>query len=141
MWADAFGILVQIPVNVVEPFESLLQQVASLLKLSLESIALLIVLFAMIVTLRKLLRRSRWSRFETTEAAIRLELGLFLGLSLEFLLAADIVGTAVSPNWDALGKLAAIAVIRTFLNYFLQKEVHELEAQAEQRNQAEIPPR
>ncbi len=59
--------------------------------------------------------------------SVRLELARSLALSLEFLLAADIAGTAVSPDWDAVGKLAVIAFIRTFLNYFLENEVEELE--------------
>ncbi|NEP80808.1 MAG: DUF1622 domain-containing protein [Okeania sp. SIO3B3] len=45
----------------------------------------------------------------------------------QFLLAADIVGTAISPSWSDIGRLAAIAGIRTFLNFFLEKEVKELE--------------
>ncbi len=59
--------------------------------------------------------------------SLRLDLARSLALSLEFLLAADIVGTAVSPDWDAVGKLGAIAFIRTFLNYFLEKDVEELQ--------------
>ncbi len=43
---------------------------------------------------------------------------MFLTLSLEFLLAADIAATAISPSWEAVGKLAAISGIRTFLNFF-----------------------
>lgn len=39
------------------------------------------------------------------------------------LLAADILLTAVAPTWDEIAKLAAIATIRTALNYFLQKEI------------------
>ncbi len=46
-----------------------------------------------------------------------------LGLALEFLLAADILSTAVAPTWDAIGKLAAVATIRTLLNYFLGQEL------------------
>jgi uncharacterized membrane protein len=46
-----------------------------------------------------------------------------LSLALEFQLAADIVGTAISPDWDQIGKLAAVAAIRTFLNHFLQREL------------------
>jgi uncharacterized membrane protein len=42
---------------------------------------------------------------------------------------SDIVGTAVTPSWESIGLLAAIAGIRTFLNYFLHKEVRELEAE------------
>ena len=47
----------------------------------------------------------------------------YLALALEFQLAADILSTAVAPSWDRIGKLAAIAVIRTVLNYFLTREM------------------
>jgi uncharacterized membrane protein len=66
--------------------------------------------------------------------AIRLTLGRSLALALEFLLGADILRTAVAPGWQEIGQLAAIAVIRTFLNYFLQ---HELDSAAAR---AEVPP-
>lgn len=46
-------------------------------------------------------------------------------LALEFQLGSDILSTAVAPSWDQIGKLAAIAVIRTVLNYFLTKEMGE----------------
>jgi len=55
--------------------------------------------------------------------AIRLNLGRSLALALEFLLGADILRTAVAPSWREIGQLAAIVVIRTFLNYFLQREL------------------
>jgi uncharacterized membrane protein len=42
---------------------------------------------------------------------------------LEFELAADILRTAVAPTWNEIGQLAAIIVLRTALNYFLQKEI------------------
>ena len=56
---------------------------------------------------------------------IRLGLGMFLALGLEFLLAADILRTAVSPTFTEIGQLAAIAAIRTGLNYFLGREFIE----------------
>jgi uncharacterized membrane protein len=59
---------------------------------------------------------------------IRLELGKTLALALEFLLAADILRTAVAPNWDDIGKLAAIAALRTILNYFLERELKHASA-------------
>jgi uncharacterized membrane protein len=55
----------------------------------------------------------------------RLTLARYLALALELQLGADILSTAVSPSWDQIGKLAAIAVIRTALNYFLLRELHE----------------
>ncbi len=54
---------------------------------------------------------------------VRLSLGRFLALGLEFQLGADILGTAVSPSWSEIGKLGAIAGIRTVLNYFLAQDL------------------
>jgi uncharacterized membrane protein len=58
---------------------------------------------------------------------IRLVLGRFLALAIEFQLAADILRTAVSPTFDDLGQLGAIAAIRTVLNYFLTQEIERAE--------------
>ncbi|MEH1831849.1 MAG: DUF1622 domain-containing protein [Nostoc sp.] len=104
--------------------EGLLQEFAMFLKVFLEGIAVLTVAIALILTLRKIFRL--WRRDRVLQETIRLELGVVLALALEFLLAADIVGTAISPSWDAVAKLAAITGIRTFLNFFLQREVREL---------------
>ena len=54
---------------------------------------------------------------------VRLSLGRWLALGLEFALAADILRTAVAPTWGDIGQLAAIAVIRTFLNFFLERDL------------------
>ncbi|UGA36015.1 DUF1622 domain-containing protein [Chromobacterium haemolyticum] len=59
---------------------------------------------------------------------VRLSFARFLALALELQLAADILSTAVAPSWDQIGKLGAIAVLRTALNYFLGKEIRETEA-------------
>jgi uncharacterized membrane protein len=56
---------------------------------------------------------------------VRLTLARFLAIALEFQLGADILSTAVAPSWEAIGKLAAIAVIRTALNYFLSRDMQE----------------
>jgi uncharacterized membrane protein len=63
---------------------------------------------------------------------VRLRLGRWLAVALEFLLAADIVRTAVAPTWNDIGKLAAIATLRTLLNYFLQKEIDRAVVRHEQ---------
>ncbi|WP_226342469.1 DUF1622 domain-containing protein [Deinococcus sp. AJ005] len=54
---------------------------------------------------------------------LRLQLGRWLAIALEFLLAADILLTAIAPTWEDIGKLGAIALIRTALNYFLEREI------------------
>ena len=56
---------------------------------------------------------------------IRLLLARYLALALEFQLGADILSTAISPSWDQIGKLGAIAIIRTALNFFLSREMEE----------------
>ena len=56
---------------------------------------------------------------------IRLTLARFLALALEFQLGADILSTAIAPTWDQIGKLGAIAIIRTALNYFLMREMRD----------------
>lgn len=58
---------------------------------------------------------------------IRLALGRSLALALEFELGADILKTAVAPTWNDIGLLAAIAVLRTGLNYFLEQELRNAE--------------
>ena len=65
---------------------------------------------------------------------VRLTLGRFLALGLEFQLASDVLRTAVAPSFRELGQLAAVAAIRTALNYFLAKEITEERRQlAEER--------
>ena len=60
---------------------------------------------------------------ERTFGIVRLTLARYLSLALEFQLAADILSTAIAPTWDQIGKLGAIAVIRTGLNFFLAREM------------------
>ena len=70
-------------------------------------------------------------------SSVRLTLARFLVLGLEFQLAADVLRTAISPAFAEIGKLAAIAAIRTLLNYFLNREIaqeqREIEAQKQPR--------
>lgn len=55
-----------------------------------------------------------------------LRLGRWLIAGLTFQLAADVLETAVTTSWDEVGRLAAIAAIRTFLNYFLERDIGEV---------------
>ena len=55
-----------------------------------------------------------------------LALGRWLVAGLTFQLAADIVETTIAPSWDDIGKLAAIAALRTMLNFFLDRDMEGL---------------
>ena len=59
-------------------------------------------------------------------AGLRLRLGRSLVLGLEFQVAADILKTAISPTWNDILLLAALIVLRTVLNFFLDLELAAL---------------
>jgi uncharacterized membrane protein len=65
--------------------------------------------------------------------------GMWLLLGLEFELAADIIDSVISPTWQDVGMLGAIAVIRTFLNYFLEKDLEESDQRTVQEMKAGLP--
>lgn len=110
----------------MEYLEHSLSFLAGGLKLVLEGISLLCILLGLITTVQFLFSQDRRSRRSVSSLAnIRLNFGRWLSIALEFQLGADIVNTTVAPTFEALGKLGLIAVIRTFLNYFLSKELAE----------------
>lgn len=63
---------------------------------------------------------------ETRINTIRLDLGRILVLGLEFIIAADLIGTTTTPDYYALGMLAIIVIIRTFLSFSLNRELISL---------------
>ena len=77
--------------------------------------------------LLNVVRGSRGGGEAIPKDEIRLSLGRSLALALEFSLGADILKTAVAPTWNEIGQLAAIAVLRTGLNYFLERELQQAE--------------
>ena len=115
--------------NFLDIAETELHHIATVAQLIIEGVAICIIVFSIFKTIAKFVRSYQRKNSEVFYHEIRLDLGLSLALALEFLLAADIVATSVTPSWDAIGLLAAIAGIRTFLNHFLQQEVKELEAE------------
>jgi uncharacterized membrane protein len=64
---------------------------------------------------------------EARKVELRLQMGRWLSLALEFEIAADILRTAVAPTWDEIAKLGAIVVLRTLLNYFLERDIKAIE--------------
>jgi len=90
---------------------------------AVEILAAVIIGIAVIKTLYKYFSFLRLGSPKITKEEIRVQFGSSVAVSLELLLGADVLATAVAPSWDDIGKLAAIAVIRTLLNYFLEKEL------------------
>ena len=108
--------------------ESLLHEVARYVALAIQAIAIVIVAFGSARAVAAVVRLA----FEkhVTDAAARvvwLRYARVLVAGLTFQLAADVVATTVAPTWEDVGRLAAVAGIRTFLSYFLDHELASTE--------------
>ena len=109
----------------METAEIVLEEFVRILALALEFTAALCIAVGFVKTFILLLKR-RKADYSPLYNRLRLLFGGWLALALEFQLASDIVKTTVAPTYENLIQLGAVAVIRTFLNYFLSKELHEL---------------
>lgn len=108
--------------------EELFKEVASYIALGVEVVAALVIAYGAVEAIVCLLvRRTRPDGLHpfSDKKAVWQRFGVWLLLGLEFELAADIVRSAIAPTWEQIGQLAAIAAIRTFLNYFLEQDVEK----------------
>jgi len=97
--------------------------------LIIDGMALAIIVFGAVeafVRVIGIIVRPKATNFDKRNVWLVLARWLVAGLT--FQLAADIVETAIAPSWDEIGRLAAIAVIRTFLNFFLDRDVEDIRA-------------
>jgi uncharacterized membrane protein len=119
--------------------EEIFDVLASNVALAVEAVAVAIIAFgaieALVRTLAPLVGRSAAAGWRKR---VWVGFGSWLLLGLQFALAADIVRSAISPDWADIGQLAAIAAIRTFLNYFLERDLQELEGESPQPVEAEV---
>ena len=103
----------------MEQVAELVEVTAAGAKLAFEIASIMTVMIGGVAIFYNLVVSRSLSRWLNT---MRQQFARYLLVALELQLAADIIGTAIAPSWEQLGKLAAIAVIRTFLNYFLVEE-------------------
>lgn len=108
----------------IKAAENALQNGVQWLRLGVEAIGAAIVVLGICVALFAFVR-GIITRKGGDFTVIRLILARYLTLALEFQLGADLLSTAVAPTWDAIGRLAAVAAIRTALNFFLSREMRE----------------
>ncbi len=102
----------------------LLDKIVSIIGLGISFTGIGIILSASIKGLVDFLRMLWGEKVGISD--IRLELGYGIILGLEFFVAADIIESVFKPTYYDIGLLACIVVIRTFLSYFLTKELEEL---------------
>ena len=105
--------------------EDLLRDWVDLLVRLVEAAGAVIIFVGAVLAAAAFVRAAVVSRSTSEFVRVRLRLGRYLALGLEFQLASDILSTAVAPTFEEIGKLAAIAAIRTLLNYFLGKEIEK----------------
>ena len=108
--------------------EALLHDIARYVTLAIQAIAIFIVAFGTgraVVDIVHLALAAR--RGDAQARAVWLRYAHVLVAGLTFQLAADVVATTVAPEWEDVGRLAAVAGIRTFLSYFLDREVASTE--------------
>jgi uncharacterized membrane protein len=112
----------------VELIPELLEQLGRATRVLLETLSVFTVLYGLVALTQQAMRHKGRRLPERPTNLARLTFGTWLALALEFQLGADIVTTTISPKPSNLIQLGAIALIRTFLNIFLRREI-----EAEQR--------
>ena len=106
--------------------EDLAKNITLTVSHTVEIVAALIIGAAVIQVIWNYGRSFANSSFNFSKEAIRVQFGSSVAVALELMLGADVLATAVAPSWNDIGKLAAIAVIRTALNYFLERELKHI---------------
>ena len=106
--------------------EEALHLAAHYIALMLEGLALLVIAIGAVEAAIGIFRAMLGHASNAAKRSVWLEFARWLVAGLTFQLAADIVHTTVTPSWDEIGRVAAIGAIRTFLTFFLDRDI-ELE--------------
>jgi len=117
----------------VDVIQELLEPLGQATRVLLEALSVFTVLYGLLALIKQAMGRQQRRLPERPSNQARLTFGSWLALALEFQLGADIVATTISPSETNLIQLGVIAVIRTFLNIFLGREI-----EAEQRWEEEV---
>lgn len=103
--------------------ESGLEAIAHYVGLTAEAIAILVIAVGVVQAAFGMLRVLFGRRTDDEQRTVWLSFARWLVAGLTFQLAADVVRTTIAPSWDDIGHLAAIAAIRTFLTFFLDRDI------------------
>lgn len=106
-----------------------LHQILVIIQRITSFLGILVILSGILIALSQYFYYMITNQIQTQTASIndiRLNLGRVLILGLEFIVAADLIGTTTAPDYYSVGILASIVAIRTFLSYTLNKELMSL---------------
>ncbi|MEN5039356.1 DUF1622 domain-containing protein [Stenotrophomonas sp. TWI1149] len=109
------------------PLKAWLVAVTEPVVVIIDAMALVLVALATVVVFVQALRLTLRGHLTNVERRdLWLGYGRWLVAGLTMQLSADIIESSIYTSWDAIGQLAAIAVIRTFLNYFLERDIADV---------------
>jgi uncharacterized membrane protein len=100
--------------------------------LVIDTVAFFVIVIGTIDVIVRVLRAAFSGALRQEKREVWLRYARFLVAALTFQLAADIIETSVSTSWEAIARLGAIAVIRTFLEYFLDRDIGEVRERRQQ---------
>ncbi len=120
--------------------EEIAKQTTLVISRAAEILSAFIIGVAVIKVLINYLTRIHPSNIKISKEEIRVHFGGSVAVALELLLGADVLATAVAPSWNDIGKLAAIAILRTALNFFLDKELRHMHSVTTQKPVAKLIP-
>ena len=106
----------------------ILHSIVSIIAITLNIIGAVITLWGVALSLPEFFEKEfrRQENSLQRNEAIRVKLGSYMVLALEFFIAGDIIKTIITPTRESLGVLGAIVVIRTILSYFLAKDLKKI---------------
>lgn len=118
--------------------ELILKEIAANVALAAELVCVICIAIGALTAIVKVVNAlaTRTLDGRTVRRGVWMSFAVWIILALEFALGADIVRTAIAPTWNDIGQLASIAVIRTGLNYFLEKDLEEFSPGEEARKAA-----
>jgi uncharacterized membrane protein len=105
--------------------QELIKQSVEHVAFGIELVAIIIVTIGTLEAVAAAVRMLVTGRSDTARRGAMLKYARWLAAGLTFQLAGDIVHTSIAPTWDDIGRLAAIAVIRTFLTFFLERDIKD----------------
>ena len=101
-----------------------MKELFEIVSIVVEAAAIALLILGLIISSARFLFGAARGQIATAYRTYRRELGRTLMLTLEFLIAADIIDTvAVQKSWESLAMLGTLVLIRTFLSFALELEV------------------
>jgi uncharacterized membrane protein len=121
--------------------EPILKDIAGNLALAVELVCVICIAVGAVMAIVKTISAvaTRTMNIRKVRREVWMSFAVWIVLALEFALGADIVRTAIAPTWNDIGQLAAIAVIRTGLNFFLERDLEDFALETEPKGPQPTP--